>query len=422
MNRFGLRRRWLLLAASVLWLLVVLWFAARRGGDVQATDPRSAAAAPLPPIDASSQGPRPGSARGASAIAAGRGDQRSPGADEIEVCAGAWVKVMADGALDQADLDRATRLPQARARIVAAMRADPSDLAQAAALWLTMMATGADAPRVRDALVQKALSSSDPRAYALAFNSCGGDRRSEGACPMLNAGQWARLDPANVSPWLAMLAEASARKDRAAEDEALHRMATARRSELGTFALPGLVVNAAPADDASVFAAWAMANEMINAASAWGMPGYQHLSDACRGAALRDTNRRQTCAAIAEVLSDQSDTVTERMFGTLIGVHVGWPAERVDRVRGEYAAYEASLSASVPPGNSPRGISCAGLRRDLDALRRLASLGETGVLREWVVQSGKKPEDFVREERAQLKRALAYARAQAASAASAPRP
>ena len=416
MRRFDLRWRWLILAASVLLLLTVLWFAARDGDDIEAADLKSAATPP-PSTDFVLQPPLPGSAPMASANPVSKRDERSHDIDEIQVCGGGWVRVQADGALDEADLERATRLPEARARIVAALRADTSDLAQATALWLAMMAAGADASQVRDALVQRAVSSNDPKTYALAYNNCGGDRRAEGACPMLNAGQWARLDPQNVSPWLAVLSDARARKDRAAEDEALHRIATAQRSELGTFALPGLVVNAAPTDDASVLAAWAMANEMIGAASAWGMPGYQHVIDACKGAVLRDANRRQTCAAIAEVLSEHSDTLIERMFGALIGAQVGWPAERNDRVRGEYAAYGASLSASSASGDGQRGITCAGLRRDLDGLRRLASLGETGALREWVAQSGKKPEAFVREERARQKLALEYSRAFAASAA-----
>lgn len=422
MRRFDLRWRWPVVAAGVLLLLLLLpllWFAGPVGDDREASDLKPVALSPWP-TDAVLQPPLPASAPAAALNPPSPSDERAPGVDEIQLCGGAWVKVQADGALDQADLERATHLPQARARISAALRADTSDLAQATALWLAMLAGGADAPRARDALVQKAVSSSDPKTYALAFNSCGGERRNEGACPMLHAGQWARLDPGNVSPWLAMLSDARARQDRAAEEEALHRIATAQRSELGTFVLPGLVVNAAPTDDASVLAAWAMANDMIGAASAWGMPGYQHLMDACNGAALRDANRRQTCAGIAELLSEHSDTVIERLFGALIGRQVGWPAERIDRLRGEYAAYGAALGvsgASDMPGGGQRGISCAGLRRDLDGLRRLASLGETGVLRAWVAQSGKTPEDFVREERAQQTLALQDARAQTAAAA-----
>lgn len=420
MKRFAPRRRWYVLA-GVLLLMALLWWSTRRAGDLPAAG-RESAAAPAPTVGASVQAPLPDTQRDAVVIPAHQAEQRLPEVDEIEVCGGAWVRVQADGVLDQADLDRATRLPQARSRIVAAMRADAGDLSQVGALWLTLMSAGADGDRALDALVQKAVSSSDPNAYALAFNSCGGDRRSTGACPMLNAAQWARLDPGNLSPWLAMLADARARKDPAAEDEALHRMATARRSELGTFLLPGLVINAAPADDASVLAAWAMAGEMIGAAAAWHMPGYLHLTDACKGGALRDANRRQTCAAIAEVLSEHSDTVIERSFGTLIGARVGWPAERVDRVRGEHAAYEAALSATAPVADGQRGLGCSRLRRDLEHLRRLARVGETGVLREWVAQSGKSPDDFVREERAHEKQALEDARAQAGSAASAPRP
>ena len=42
-------------------------------------------------------------------------------------------------------------------------------------------------------------------------------------------------DPANAAPWFAVLSTAKAGNDRAAQDEALHRIVTARRSDQGYF-------------------------------------------------------------------------------------------------------------------------------------------------------------------------------------------
>lgn len=405
----GLLQRWRWLVAAGVLLVTALWFAARPGDDarpgavirVATPAPQADEAVALPPAVVSVK-------------AASHGEERPHGADETEVCGLGWVKAQADGTVDSIELEQATRATEARARIVATLRADTSELSQATALWLAMLGDGADTAQAREALAQRAVSSTDPRAYALAFNICRSNQRNDGACQMLSASQWARLDPGNAIPWLTLLSEAKNRKDRAAEDEALHRIATAQRSELGFFAVPGLVVNAASADDASVLAAWAMATEMFGYESAWSLPSYQHVAVACKGTELRDANRRQTCAAIADVLTERSDTFIDRTIGAAIGKQLGWPAERNDQIRGELNAYTESLS---PPSAGRQSLACADMRRDLEGLRRNAALGETGALREWVAQSGKKPEAFVREERARQKLALEYSRAFAASAA-----
>ena len=391
---FFWRWRWLCALGTLLSLLLALllwalWPAAGAGDSAPkfaslAVSPLRAMFSAVPPQPSVPTAP-------GSAIPPGLDAERSDAGEQMQLCGGAWVKVGSDGTLDQADLERAARLPEVRQRILAAMRADASDAARAVSLWVVMLSAGEDARVWRDALVQRAVSGNDPSTYALAFNSCGRDQRTEGFCAMLSAAQWARLDPENTGPWLAILADAKQRKDRAAENEALHRLATAHRSELGTFTLPGLVVNAAPDDDVAVLAAWAMATEMIGAAAAWGMPGYQHVMEACKGTALRDANRRQTCAGIAEVFSEHSDTVLERMFGAHIGEQAGWPTGRSERLRAEYAAYMASLMAANASGEGQPGIGCAALRRDLDGLRRRARLGEPGVVREWVAQSGTRP-------------------------------
>lgn len=62
-----------------------------------------------------------------------------PGQDEVEACGGRWIKLAKDGSLDRAALERSAQLPQARARLLDELRADPRELAQAAAVWLGMV-------------------------------------------------------------------------------------------------------------------------------------------------------------------------------------------------------------------------------------------------------------------------------------------
>jgi len=113
----------------------------------------------------------------------------------------------------------------------------------------------------------------------------------------------------------------------------------------------------------------------------------------------------------------RSGHLLERAIGVRLGSQLGWPDERVDRLRGELAAYSASLAGDGSAVND----TCAGPRRTLDLLERNARLGEAGALRAWVAQSGKKPGDFIRTEREEQASRAAEAAAAAASAASAPR-
>ncbi|MDE2297664.1 MAG: hypothetical protein KGK18_05815, partial [Burkholderiales bacterium] len=274
MNGGGLRRRWLrpvaLLGtlAAALWLVFVIVAPGGHRPDgarpATATRPHDDARASIAP-----------KAHQASVSAPSTNAPAAPHANEIQVCGGAWVRTQADGSIDQDDLTRATDTPDARQRVVAALRAQPVELAHAAVLWLAMRGTREDrrqammdsafgcdsaecrdrrqaVPRLaeaRDALAQMAVSSTDPGVYALAFRACGVD--GEGACRMLSAEQWARLDPGNAAPWLYVLSAAHRRNDLALQNEALHQIATAQRSDTGFLAVPGLIAAAVPSDASS---------------------------------------------------------------------------------------------------------------------------------------------------------------------------
>ena len=359
------------------------------------------------------------------------------GADEVQLCGGAWFKLQADGTPDRDDLMRAARLPEARQQTIAALRAHPDALSRATGLWLEMMqssdrkaasltaAAGCDtadcpippqlAPNVdpevagwRNSLARMALSSNDPRVYVLALHACAGGLREAGACQLLSVAQWARLDPDNAAPWFDMLAAATAASDPAAQDEALHHIATARRSDQRVLAMPAAVLAAAPSDEASTQAAVLLVAEAIGFQAAVAVPGYGPVFTLCKGPALLDANRRQTCSAIAETMVERSDTLLERGIGRKIGREVGWPADRFDRIGGEISDYQSHALAAFDLTSA----ACAPLWRFLDFVRRNARIGETGALREWVAASGKAPADFIRRERA----TQAQQRQQAASA------
>ena len=434
--------RWLRAIALLGALVAALWLAfviVERGGHRpdgarpdMAMRPRDDARASIPP-----------KAHEASVGAPTSSLPAEPHADEVQVCGGAWVRTQADGSIDPDELTRANDGPDARQRVVAALRAQPSELAHAAVLWLALRGTGRDrwqammdgafgcdsaecrdrwqaVPQLaeaRDGLAQMAVSSTDPGVYALAFRACGNN--GGGACQMLNAEQWARLDPGNAAPWLYLLSAAHQHSDVALQNEALHRIATAQRSDTGFLAVPGLISAAVPSDETSMLAALNMTVEAIGMQAAVALPPYQPLVADCSGVALRDSNRRQTCAAIAEVLVARSDTLLETLIGLRVGRHVGWPAERIDQLRGEFNAYMQHAEPLVMMDYRSGGASCSQVRRSLDAVHRRAVEGEVGEMRAWVARSGKTPEEFVSEERARREAVLAASAREQADATSA---
>ena len=216
-----------------------------------------------------------------------------------------------------------------------------------------------------------------------------------------------------------MLAQAGLRRDVATQNEALHRIAASTRSDQSFLKLSRLVIDHVPDDDASVLVALTLASEVFGVDAASPLPGYQTMLEQCRGSSLRDANRRQSCNAVADFLVERGDDLLGRKIGVRIGAQVGWPAERVDRLRGEAVAYERSREAA---NNLNPTSACADIRRDLEYVRRLARLGEAGALREWVAESDIKPEAFIRAEREeQAHRVAESTSAAAASAASAAR-
>lgn len=400
-----LRRVWWVMGAATLALM--LWFIWSGRVHDEPEPPAAAEAVPAAsPPDAPVHAPPESTDLPVAAV---------HGSDEIELCGGQWVKAKPDGSIDDEDFARVVRLPEARARVIDDLRADTSEFARAASIQLTLVGSDPASPAVaeeRDSLARMAATTGDPQVYALAFNTCGRVQPTEGACQLLNPEQWARLDPGNATPWLFALAQAAQRRDAAAQSEASFRISTSMLSDQHFFAVPGLVIDHMPSDDASMPAALMLASEVIGVEAAWSLPGYQALYDLCKASTLRDANRRQTCTAVAELLVEHSDTLLERGVGIAIGKRLGWPDERIERLRGEQTAYFFSPGAST--AQAPVD-GCNGIRRDLATVIRHARLGEAGALREWVAQSGKEAADFILAEReAQAKAAAAASAASAA--------
>lgn len=247
-------------------------------------------------------------------------------------------------------------------------------------------AAGDDAARAyTGALAQTAVSTHDPRVYAVALALCGRAGPSAPAeCGLLSLAQWARLDPDNAAPWLAAAREAAASGDDAAYAEAIHRATRSRVLDDGHAAMLGVLgqpwVEAQPAPvRAAITSRWldtvlAMPMDLPTHANAW-----------CRDGAA-DANRRQLCEDLATLLLERSTSMIHLVAGRGIGRALGWSDERLAAAQREIDALHA-VEFDRPDVRDP--LSCERIdefRHRLVGRERLG--GEVGSAREGLVRSG----------------------------------
>lgn len=124
----------------------------------------------------------------------------------------------------------------------ALMLASDDDQVRAAALWMGARLRGREVASRIEQIARLAAASQDPFVYAIALEACAGRRGPDGgSCNLLSNAQWVRLDPDNAVPWQALAAEARARDEPQAEDQALQIAALATRSDVHAGRLPRLV-------------------------------------------------------------------------------------------------------------------------------------------------------------------------------------
>ena len=344
-------------------------------------------------------------------------------ANEHEVCGVGWFKVDERGPtpLEALRIVRQIDLPAGRKRMVEALRADPSERAQAMAALLEVSGErdSALSASLPGRIAEAAYRSDDPVLYGFALRTCGHRTAQQSSCRLLSPAQWARLDPRNAAPWFEALGSATAARDPLGRDEALHRIASSDRLLTYAGAMARVILDHASADDRGALMAWLLAVDVIGIEAAW-VRYYGAIGSACKAAALADSNRRQTCSAIAELMVERSDDPVDRHVGLTLGEGLGWPNDRVDRLRGEAQAYS---EAEAQKRHSNEDFDCKTVRRDLDFVRSRADIGELEKQRRWIAASGRTAESFVvlgrrqREERVRQKAKLERDRA-AASAGS----
>ena len=276
-----------------------------------------------------------------------------------------------------------------------------------------------DARGSAEALARLAVDSADAQVYVWAYRSCAAvARETAGSCQLINALQWARLDPGNAEPWFAVARGARSRRDGAGVDDAMFHVAAASVHDAGWGRLVEEMVKAASQEDRMLVGTWlasadAMSYETLDLA-------VPDLSRYCDARALANANRRDTCDKIAATLVDRSTMLLGRSTGIGLAKKLDWPAARLAAAELERDAANALASRDAPQFGEP--TTCANVRNDLSRLIDNARLGEVEAMKQRIAATGEPIDALAAEQRRFIGSVReANAAAAAASAASAAR-
>jgi hypothetical protein len=279
------------------------------------------------------------------------------------------------------------RVQQVRVGMVKALVASGDEADRATGLYLQALPQRGASPGAQlegpppdaasvDALARMAASTQVPLVYALALQAC--DRQpGKGACQLLSAEQWARIDPTNAAPWIRVLDQANRAHDVSGAANAAYRITQSTVNDMRVTSLTNRAIGKIPTDTPA-YARTSLATEVLGA-SFGAITPYNALVRYCDKTEVADANRQQSCSALAEVLTTRSATLVDLGLGTTIGERAGWPTERVQALRDERdAAFGQSVQAL---GKNNDVFSCAAIDRQHGYITSVATLGEMAALR-----------------------------------------
>jgi hypothetical protein len=292
---------------------------------------------------------------------------------------------------------------KAGARWLSALQ-DSDDLrARAAGLLLEGKITGDDrmravAEQTRDALVQLAVGAGDPAIYAMAVILCGTDSSTpiKGACEQISLRAWAQMDVDNAVPWLLLAEKAREKHNIEAEADAFSQATKAHKIDSYNDSLYAFSVSEIPKDatplDQSYFA-----TAVIGIEAATRAVQYTTVSKHCSTDAVRDTNVREQCNTLAELLLAKGTTLLDLGLGIRIGARVGWSPERVNDLTQQENALMQAIVQSTPTGNGDLW-TCDGVRLINAYMGQRARLGELGAARDALERSGQTVQEMAQKQ------------------------
>jgi hypothetical protein len=248
-----------------------------------------------------------------------------------------------------------------------------------------------NAAEIRNRLVRLAIGSRDSQVYAIALQSCNyvvgvgtGD-----ACSLLSAARWAELEPDNAVPWLLLAGAAQATGNDAARDEAVYRASSAQRFDPH---LPNFIGFLQSPDfrGESPQTRSALLDDVFGMEATRTALPYGTLLQYCGFPSVADATRVSVCRDLADLLLKQDPTLLGLTTGVKLAQSAGWSADSVKAWREEKnALLLAAQKAGAAQQTEREGGSCEELARGERWATDYAALGELGVARKFLKESGK---------------------------------
>jgi hypothetical protein len=386
-----MRLRWKWISASIVAALlgVGFWLRQRPAAPPIGAIAAQTSPAPLVPLW-----------RASTSIPAIEASKQGADPDEIEVCGVGKLKLdRADWTATDNYLDALTKNKQLR--WLAALRDSDDYRARAAGLYLEGLVDRAsprkDPGAARDELVQLALATKDPAAFALANAKCanqGENIAASVACPQFSLEDWARADADNAVPWLQLAAKARREGDAAAEGAAFARAAQAHQYESYNWSLLSFAQASMPSD-VTPTERWILSWQIIGVEAAMVMP-YQPQFRYCSADALANPVVHAQCSSLAELMVKKSANILESSVGNSLGARIGWPQERVDKMKEEVKASLEVLNQEIT-SDPKQPYGCDSVAKGNAYMAQWGELGERGLARQAIERSGESVAELARK-------------------------
>ncbi len=211
-------------------------------------------------------------------------------------------------------------------------------------------------------------------------------------CETLDAQKRVALEPDNAAAWLLLAADAEAKQDAVAVDDALRRAAVAPSLAHHSMAAVTQVERYAATSRASSALLW-----MHRALDDAGM--HEPLLPVAICTERAAPNRREACTQIAQRLMEQPSSIGDLALGLAIGRQVGIDEALIARKRDELDAVQAAETARLEAWSGPDRYACVALAGKRDWLRKQQAQGEWRSARDAAIAKAGSIEALVRRHR-----------------------
>lgn len=227
------------------------------------------------------------------------------------------------------------------------------------------------------ALSRLATTTDDANIYALAHALCARYKGTQlsGACSQINLEKWQRLAPDQIEPLIALTRRAANKNDTTELYLALQRVAN----------FPGKFTSQTPVFpvfETNSFKSLSPTEQHLMQLEIMADSPHDFIafsaSEYCAENQLADANRYQLCNALAEKMTQSSDSILDHMTGIALAKKLAWPRDKISQLTQNANRIRKTLKGQF---EFVSANTCAGFQKMGDLPFRILEQGEMTVAR-----------------------------------------